>query len=65
MGRIDAVELNDMEENQFLPNKEYGEHIPNAETLAALEEVERMRLSPNIGKGYTDLDELFADLRKD
>lgn len=35
---------------------------PNRETLAALMEAERIAKDPNI-KGYTDLDELFDDLK--
>jgi DNA-damage-inducible protein J len=36
---------------------------PNRETLAALMEAERIAKDPSV-KGYTDMDELFADLRK-
>lgn len=35
---------------------------PNRETVAALREAERITRDPSV-KGYTDLDELFADLR--
>ena len=35
---------------------------PNRETLAALMEAERIAKDPSV-KGYTDLDELFADLK--
>lgn len=35
---------------------------PNKETLAALLEAERIAKDPSV-KGYTDLDELFADLK--
>lgn len=35
--------------------------VPNATTIAAMMEAERIALDPNV-KGYTDLDELFADL---
>ena len=34
---------------------------PNAETVAAMLEAERIATDPNV-KHYTDLDELFADL---
>ncbi|MBO5160244.1 MAG: type II toxin-antitoxin system RelB/DinJ family antitoxin [Lachnospiraceae bacterium] len=34
---------------------------PNAETVAAMLEAERIAKDPNV-KHYTDLDELFADL---
>ena len=36
---------------------------PNKETIAALLEAERIAKDPNV-KGYTDLDELFADLKR-
>lgn len=35
---------------------------PNRETLAALMEAERIAKDPSV-KGYTDLDELFDDLK--
>ena len=35
---------------------------PNRETLAALMEAERIAKDPNV-KGYTDLDEMFDDLK--
>jgi DNA-damage-inducible protein J len=36
---------------------------PNAETIAAMLEAERIAKDPNV-KGYTDLDQLFAGLKK-
>ena len=36
--------------------------VPNAETVAAMLEAERIATDPNV-KGYTDLDELFRDLK--
>lgn len=36
---------------------------PNKETIAALLEAERITNDPSV-KGYDDLDELFADLRR-
>jgi len=36
--------------------------IPNAETIAAMQEAEKIARDPNV-KGYTDLDELFRDLK--
>ena len=36
---------------------------PNRETVAARLEAERIASDPSV-KGYTDLDELFADLKK-
>ena len=35
---------------------------PNSETVAAMLEAERIAKDPSV-KGYTDLDELFADLK--
>ena len=35
---------------------------PNKETIAAMLEAERIARCPSV-KGYTDLDELFADLK--
>lgn len=36
---------------------------PNKETIAAMLEAERIAKDPSV-KSYTDLDELFADLKK-
>ncbi len=36
---------------------------PNAETLAALEEVKRMKKDPTLGKTYTDVDEMMKELQ--
>ncbi|MEG2217870.1 MAG: type II toxin-antitoxin system RelB/DinJ family antitoxin, partial [Clostridia bacterium] len=36
-------------------------NLPNAETISALQEAERIAKDPTV-KGYTDLSELFADL---
>ena len=38
-------------------------NYPNGETVAAMLEAERIANDPNV-KGYTDLDELLADLKK-
>ena len=35
---------------------------PNAETLAALDEVRRMKKDPTRGKAYTDIDLMMKDL---
>lgn len=42
---------------------EIGYNHPNKETIAAMLEAERIAKDPNV-KGYTDLDELFAELKK-
>ena len=36
---------------------------PNKETVAAMLEAERIAKDPNV-KGYTDLDEMFAELKR-
>lgn len=36
--------------------------VPNAETLAALAEVEAMKADPSIGKAYTDVDAMMKEL---
>ena len=36
---------------------------PNKETIAAILEAERIAKDPSV-KGYTDMDEMFADLKK-
>ena len=36
--------------------------IPNAETLAAIEEVQQIRKNPSLGKAYTDVDEMMKEL---
>ena len=36
---------------------------PNKETIAAMLEAERIAKDPSV-KGYTDMDELFAELRR-
>ena len=38
-------------------------HQPNKETYAALLEADRIARDPSV-KGYTNMEELFADLRK-
>ncbi len=38
-------------------------HQPNKETIAAMLEAERIAKDPSV-KGYDNLDELFADLKK-
>ena len=37
-------------------------NTPNAETLAAIHEVERMEKDPSIGKGYTDVKQMMKEL---
>ena len=39
-----------------------AKNIPNAETIAAIEEVEAMIKDPTLGKSYTDIDEMMKEL---
>ncbi len=39
-------------------------NIPNAETIAAIEEVQRMKEDPKAFKGYTDVDVMITELLK-
>ena len=39
--------------------------IPNAETLAAIEEVQEMKRNPHLYKGFNSVEALFEDLNDD
>ena len=39
-----------------------GDDIPNAETIAAIKEVEYMRKHPDKYKAYSDVDEMMKDI---
>lgn len=39
-------------------------NVPNAETITAIEEVERMKLNPQAYKGYDNVDEMMRELLK-
>lgn len=41
---------------------EIGAENPNAQTRAAIEEVQRMKADPTIGKTYTDVDAMMEEL---
>ena len=41
---------------------EIAREVPNADTIAAIEEVEQMKKDPLIGKSYTDVDEMMKEL---
>lgn len=43
---------------------EVSRDIPNAETLEAYKEVEKMKKDPSIGKTYTDVDAMMEELLK-
>lgn len=45
-------------------DKWWKDMVPNAETLDAMKEVERMKADPSIGKTYTDVEQMLADLKK-
>lgn len=37
-------------------------NMPNAETMAAIEEVQRMKKDSSLSKGYTDIDQMMKEL---
>ena len=39
-------------------------NVPNAETLMAIDEVEKMKLNPSGNKGFNDVDEMMRVLLK-
>jgi len=41
---------------------EVAKNIPNAITMAAIEEVKAMKKDPTLGKTYTDVDEMIKEL---
>ena len=41
---------------------EISKNIPNAETIAAIKEVDAMIKAPTLGKPYTDVDEMMREL---
>ena len=44
---------------------EISKDIPNAETLAAIEEVQNMKRNPHLYKGFDSVEALFKDLNDD
>ncbi|SCZ81609.1 hypothetical protein [Acidaminobacter hydrogenoformans] len=38
--------------------------IPNAETIEAIQETEKMKMHPDDYRGYDDIDEMIEDLLK-
>ncbi|MDO4280533.1 MAG: type II toxin-antitoxin system RelB/DinJ family antitoxin [Peptococcaceae bacterium] len=44
---------------------EIGRDRPNTETLAAIQDVQRMKADPSYGKGYSDVHEMMKDLLSD
>lgn len=41
---------------------EVGIEVPNGETIEAIQEVERMKADPTIGKTYNNVDAMMEDL---
>ncbi len=41
---------------------EISADIPNAETKKAIQEVQRMKADPSIGKTYTDVDQMLTEI---
>lgn len=41
---------------------EIAREVPNADTIAAMEEVEQMKKDSLIGRSYTDVDEMMKEL---
>ncbi len=39
-------------------------NVPNAETIAAIDEVEKMKSNPQVYKGYDNVDEMMTELLK-
>lgn len=39
--------------------------IPNAETVEAIQEVKRMKANPDLGKTYSDVDQMMEELLAD
>ncbi len=61
--------LNWNDSDEITITEEYGRlviekvgHIPNAETLKAIEEVEEMKKNPHLYKSYNDVDEMMRDI---
>lgn len=44
---------------------EIGGEAPNAETIEAVKEVQRMKADPSLGKTYSNADQMMKDLLSD
>ena len=44
---------------------EIGGDVPNIETVEALQEVKRMKANPNLGKTYSNVDQMMEELLAD
>ncbi len=49
---------------QKIPFEVSGD-IPNAETIEAIKEVQRMKADPSLGKTYTDVKQMMKELLSD
>ena len=44
---------------------ELSADIPNSETMEAIQEVKKLKANPDLGKTYTDVDQMIEDLLAD
>jgi len=44
---------------------EIGGNVPNAETLEAIQEIQRMKADPDFGKTYSDVDQMMEEMLAD
>ncbi len=44
---------------------EIGGEVPNAETLEAMREVQKMKADPHLGRTYSDADQMMEELLAD
>lgn len=44
---------------------EIGGDVPNAETVEAIREVKKMKADPDLGKTYSDVDQMMEELLAD
>ena len=58
-----TVYINTVVRENRIPFIIEGSHVPNTETIAAMEEGERIARNPN-WPTYTDLDKMWEDLEK-
>ena len=49
---------------EYIADKMEEREVPNRETREAIDEVQRMKADPTMGKTYTDVDEMMKDLLK-
>lgn len=49
---------------EYIADQMEEREVPNRETREAIEEVQRMKADPTMGKTYTDVDEMMKDILK-